>query len=605
MRVCVIGAGAAGLTTAKHLAEEGIAFDILEKRDNLGGLWYFDPTMSSVSDSTVASSSKTFLQFSDFPLEPEVADFPHHTVYLDYLKRYAQEYGILEHIQFNTAVITLRRSQASLGGGWDVTMQQGSAPPHTQTYDAVAVCSGLHHIPLIPDFANRQEFQGVIVHSSLLKSTDELKGKRVVVVGGGESGADMVKELTPLAGKLYFSLRRGMALTRNFSPEKLPADFDSTRAKVWLPRQFLHDYNVDCRLPHRYSRFKTLYTLLGLPLLLIMLLFAPRKAGLLLKDLFSWKAWLALVKSPPRHGPASGVELSRACDEYCREIPQSEEEIQQKTYQLKFLFDWYSGTLHNTQPFTKRMEFLRGIVEHTVKMMPGIRAFRGGKMVEFEDGTQAEIDTVVLCTGFRTHLPFFVEKPGLDGRDLYKNVFLPADQSANGVPDRSLGFIGFARPNVGALPPVAELQARWFVGVLAGKLQLPDAASMRAAIQADAALYNRTRANYAERLNSLVDYHVYTNQLAELIGCKPQLWRLLTGGPSGPRLLYLCLFGPYASYQYRLHGYGAKFDQALLAAAQIPPIPVDRVLLHTIVYVMKPWFYLLNRLGFREMKPVY
>ena len=98
MRVCVIGAGAAGLTTAKHLAEEGIAFDILEKRDNLGGLWYFDPTMSSVSDSTVASSSKTFLQFSDFPLEPEVADFPHHTVYLNYLKRYAQKYGILEHI---------------------------------------------------------------------------------------------------------------------------------------------------------------------------------------------------------------------------------------------------------------------------------------------------------------------------------------------------------------------------------------------------------------------------------------------------------------------------------------------------------------------------
>lgn len=588
MRVCVIGAGAAGLTTAKHLSEEGITFDILEKRDSLGGLWYFDKTMSSVSDSTVASSSKTFLQFSDFPIEPEAADFPHHTVYLKYLHKYAKVHGLLKHIRYNTSVTALRKTAA----GWDVTLQQNGTS-QTRSYDAVAICSGLHHIPLIPDIPNREAYSGDVVHSSLLKSTEELKGKRVVVVGGGESGADMVKELTPLAGKLYFSLRRGMALTRNFSPEQLPADFDSTRAKVWLPRQFLHDYNVDCRLPDRYSRFKTIYTLLGLPVLLCMLLVSPHKAARLLRDLFSWKAWSALFKSPPRHGPASGVELSRACNEFCQEIPQSETEIQEKAYQLKFLFDWYSGTLHNTQPFTKRMEFLRGVVDHSVKMMPGIRSFCGGNTVEFDDGSRVEIDTIVLCTGFRTYLPFYTDNPRLDGRDLYKNVFLPGD--------RSLGFIGFARPNVGALPPVAELQARWFAGVLAGKLHLPDEASMRVAIQADATQYNRTRANYAERLNSLVDYHVYTNQLARLIGCQPQLWRLLTK----PKLLYLCLFGPYASYQYRLHGYGAKFDKAVAAAEQIPAVPADRVLQHVIVYAMKPWFHLFSWLGFRQMKPVF
>jgi dimethylaniline monooxygenase (N-oxide forming) len=239
------------------------------------------------------------------------------------------------------------------------------------------------------------------------------------------------------------------------------------------------------------------------------------------------------------------------------------------------------------------MEFLRGIVDHSVKMMPGIRSFQGGNTVEFDNGTQVEIDTVVLCTGFRTYLPFYAANPKLDGRNLYKNVFLPGESS--------LAFIGFSRPNVGALPPVAELQARWFAGVTAGKLHLPDADSMRAMIQADAAHYNRTRANYAERLNSLVDYHVYTNQLASLIGCQPQLWRLLTR----PKLLYLCLFGPYASYQYRLHGYGAKFDKALAAAQQIPAVPVDRVLQHTVVYAMKPWFHLFSWLGFRKLKPVF
>jgi hypothetical protein len=98
--------------------------------------------------------------------------------------------------------------------------------------------------------------------------------------------------------------------------------------------------------------------------------------------------------------------LSKACTEFCKDIPSTEQQIQQKAYALKFLFDWYSGTLHNTQPFTKRMEFLRGIVEHLVQMMPGIRSFQGGKTVEFDDGSCADIDTVVLCTGFRTYLPF-------------------------------------------------------------------------------------------------------------------------------------------------------------------------------------------------------
>jgi len=588
MRVCIIGAGAAGLATAKHLSEEGIAFDILEKRDGLGGLWYFDQAMSSVSDTTVASSSKTFLQFSDFPIDPEVADFPHHTVYLEYLNKYATAYGLIAHIRYNAEVTALHK----VSHGWEVTCEQDGSVV-TRSYDAVAVCSGLHHIPLLPEIPNSESYDGTIIHSSLIKNIEDLKGKRIVVVGGGEGGADMVKELTPLASKLYFSLRRGMALTRNFSLERLPADFDSTRAKVWLPRQFLHDFNVDCRLPDRYSRFKTIYTLLGLPVLLPMSLFAPQKAVPLLKGLLNRKAWQVLFRSPPRHGPACGVELSKACTEFCKDIPSTEQQIQQKAYALKFLFDWYSGTLHNTQPFTKRMEFLRGIVEHLVQMMPGIRSFQGGKTVEFDDGSCADIDTVVLCTGFRTYLPFYTDNPGLDGRSLYKNVFLPGQPS--------LAFIGFARPNVGALPPVAELQARWFAGILAGKLHLPDAETMHLTLQADANRYNLTRFQYAERLNSLVDYHDYTNQLASLIGCQPRLWRLL----ANPKLLYICLFGPYASYQYRLHGYGAKPDKARMAADQIPAIPLERVLQHSIVYAMKPWFYMLGWLRFKRLKPVF
>ena len=120
-------------------------------------------------------------------------------------------------------------------------------------------------------------------------------------------------------------------------------------------------------------------------------------------------------------------------------------------------------------------------------------------------------------------------------------------------------------------------------------------------MQADAQLYNRMRPHHAPRLQALVDYHAYTNLLARYIGCQPQLWRFW----NRPRLLYFCLFGPYASYQYRLHGNGANFAKAMEAVDQLPLLPLDRVLQHAVLYAMKPWFYLLSRLGFRNLKPVF
>ena len=71
MKICVIGAGAAGIVTAKELLEVGIEVELLEKRDNLGGLWYLDENGTSVSRKTYATSSKTFLQFSDFPMDKD------------------------------------------------------------------------------------------------------------------------------------------------------------------------------------------------------------------------------------------------------------------------------------------------------------------------------------------------------------------------------------------------------------------------------------------------------------------------------------------------------------------------------------------------------
>ena len=197
-----------------------------------------------------------------------------------------------------------------------------------------------------------------------------------------------------------------------------------------------------------------------------------------------------------------------------------------------------------------------------------------------------------MCTGFQSLLPFFEASPKLDGRALYKNVFLPGEPK--------LAFIGFIRPNIGSVPAVAEMQARWFASVLAGRVKLPDAEKMQQVIASDAQRYNQTRPHQAQRLTSLADYHAYMEELAGFVGCRPQLWRVL----GQPRLLYTLLFGPMACFQYRLHGHGANPEAVMKAVAQLPGLPKERVMLHLIVYLMKPWFALLVKIGGPRFRPV-
>ena len=584
MRVCVIGAGAAGLTTAKHLLEDGFDVTILEKRDGLGGLWYFDETKSSVTDNTTASTSKTYIQFSDFPMKPETPWFPHHTEYLAYLVDYAREFHLLERIQYNVGVNHLQKT----ADGWLVDYGDNH---QTAMFDAVAVCSGLHHVPTMPQLPGVESYQGRYEHSSLLKSGQELAGKRVVVVGGGESAADLIHEIAPIAEHVYMSLRRGMAVTRHMMGD-VPADYDSTRAKTWLPRPYLHDYNVDLRVVGKFSGFKTLYTLLSLPVLLLISLFQPQMVKPALADFFKPESWRALFTPPRRFGEPDGVALAQSIAEACHDLPKDPQEKADRIWKIKYIFDWYSGMMHNSQPFTKRIHFLDDIVEKRVTVVPGIKAFDGGYTVRFDDGRMVEADTVIMCTGFTSELPFYKDK-NLDGRDLYKNVFIPGD--------KTLAFVGFIRPNIGSLPSVAEMQARWFSSVLAGRVELPAEDKMRVMIQSDAEQYTAKRAYHVKRLTSLADYWLYVSFVANQLGVQPRLERYLTK----PRLLFKLLFGPGASYQFRLEGHGAKPELAETIAADLKTIPWGMVLMHGILYIWKPFFRLFARLGFKKFEPVY
>jgi cation diffusion facilitator CzcD-associated flavoprotein CzcO len=206
-RTAIIGAGISGLTTAKNLADAGVGFDCFESSDRVGGNWAFrNPNgHSSAYRSLHIDTSRDLLCFKDFPMDPRLPDYPHHSQIKTYLDQYTDAFGLREHITFNTAVT---RANRITGGGWEVTTNDG----RTQHYDALVVANGHHWDPRFPDFPG--EFTGETIHShAYIDPTEplDLCGKRIVVVGIGNSAADIVSELSQKSWRntVYLSTRSG------------------------------------------------------------------------------------------------------------------------------------------------------------------------------------------------------------------------------------------------------------------------------------------------------------------------------------------------------------------------------------------------------------
>ncbi len=198
-KYCVVGAGAAGVTTAKNLKAQGIPFDVIEREDEAGGNWYYGRPNSSVYKSTHLLSSKPMTAYTDFPMPDDYPDYLRQDQTLVYLRSYARHFGVYEHVEFNTSVEKIEKA----GDCWDVTLGSGQ----TRRYRGVVICNGHHWDPKFPDYPGH--FDGEILHSKHYKTPDALRGRRVLVVGAGNSGCDLAVEAVYHAEKVFHSTRRG------------------------------------------------------------------------------------------------------------------------------------------------------------------------------------------------------------------------------------------------------------------------------------------------------------------------------------------------------------------------------------------------------------
>ena len=238
-RACVIGAGSCGIAAAKALYEARVPFDCFEAGPEVGGLWKFEnPNGLSGAYSTLEmNTSGPRMSYSDFPLGSD--DYPPHEEVGEYFDRYVDHFGFRDRITFNTRVEKVEPREQ---GGFRVTVRRTVGDPDTPGggaeevagFDSVLVGNGHHWDPRWPDPAFPGEFAGVEMHAHDYRRPEQLAGKRVVVVGGGNSGMDIARDASHVADETFLSLRRGYhVIKKRLGRKKTP--IDQTLLPPWLP----------------------------------------------------------------------------------------------------------------------------------------------------------------------------------------------------------------------------------------------------------------------------------------------------------------------------------------------------------------------------------
>lgn len=185
--ILIIGGGQMGLSLGYYLRRAGAAFTILDAEDGPGGAWRHG------WDSLRLFSPAGYSSLPGWLMPPPThAGYPTRDDVLDYLTNYEARYEL--PIRRPVRVQTIRRAADHL----NVIADRGEFVAGT-----VISATGTWSRPYVPDIAGRDRFTGTQVHSAHYRSPDPFEGKTVLVVGGGNSGAQIMAEVAPLARALW------------------------------------------------------------------------------------------------------------------------------------------------------------------------------------------------------------------------------------------------------------------------------------------------------------------------------------------------------------------------------------------------------------------
>ena len=222
--VVVIGGGWSGVISCKYMLEEGLSVTVLEERSDIGGVWLYsdDPSIVTVMKSTQCSSSSTVTELSDYPMPESIGMFPHHSDMIEYLRSYVRHFKLTPYIRLNSTVEKVERKEkeedergGEEGERWVTTCSNG------EVYKSkfLIVATGAVQKPNRELEGNMLKgFTGPIYHASQIKyPLEEFRGKRLLLVGGGETGSDICTDWYSHAKFIHWSIPKGQHFFRKYS----------------------------------------------------------------------------------------------------------------------------------------------------------------------------------------------------------------------------------------------------------------------------------------------------------------------------------------------------------------------------------------------------
>ena len=216
-KVCIIGAGSSGITACQVLKERGIPFDCFEKGSQIGGNWRFenDNGLSSAYRSLHINSGRKIMSYRAYPMPESLPDYPDHFQIAKYFDDYVEHFGLAERITFRTEVVS---AETDGGDGWEVTVEDADGNRRTERYRAVIVANGHHWDPRWPEppFPGVDEYEGEQIHVHDYREADTLAGRRVLVLGIGNSAVDLAVEASRIADATFLAMRRGAYVLPKF-----------------------------------------------------------------------------------------------------------------------------------------------------------------------------------------------------------------------------------------------------------------------------------------------------------------------------------------------------------------------------------------------------
>ena len=540
-KICVVGCGPSGLVTAKYMIDQGFDVTVYEKSNRIGGSF-------AHSYDGYLTSSNYLTQFSDLMIDAkDLIDtkgnesksqrikngtFLSFQEYCNYLIRYATEFNIYDKIKFNTSVSkiidTTRDNNDNIDNvnintnrRWVVEL---TGREHCwKAFDHICVCTGIAGIPNIPKWVEKYknninlnncdgQLQSVahqcdIYHSSQfsgnIENHERIKNKNVLIIGCGESGSDLSYKISKLCQKCQKS---SYMITRS-----------KTSFGYLIPR-FAGGFPSDMDTSRMYHTVRDLS----------------------LSFIIRFKRWLENFWLTP-FDDISTLKYASTTQFNKGKSP----------------FEYFG---------TKNLGVIKAVLYHRLKLI-SVDMYTGDHDEKAENHEiqidekviknivdKHDINVIILCTGFNINVPFLDNLKSnfynsgsskqLDISKLYQNMF---DINYKD----SLIFVGFSRPMLGSLLPVSELAARYAALIISDKspLVLPSEQEMLTIIDKQ----NQVRQKYFpllyQKKRILVDFLKKSNDLAEVIGCKINLWQLFI---KHPIMCYYSLTKPFQAIQYKM-----------------------------------------------------